>query len=228
MRASTFLSEFLILLSMLLLPLAYAETPPKENKVTVLVEGYVSPIEGREFVPGKSADGARKVAGTVALVQGKDITLVADPGMVSDRRLILDALKRQGVSPEQVTHVFVSHHHPDHTVNIALFPNAEVVDFWGRYRGDTWHDHPDGYELAPGIKVIHSPGHTDEDASLVVDTREGTYVLTHLWWFPDMTPAQDPLASSQSDLDKHRKKIQEIADWIIPGHGKMFKNPSRQ
>ncbi|WP_323844498.1 MBL fold metallo-hydrolase [Microbulbifer magnicolonia] len=205
-----------------------ARPAPDDNKVTVLTEGYVRPIEGREFVPGKSADGARKVAGTVVLVQGKDTTLVADPGMVTDRQVILDTLKKQGVSPEQVTHVFISHHHPDHTVNIALFPNAEVVDFWGRYRGDLWQDHPDGYEVAPGIEVLRTPGHTDEDASLVVKTADGTYVLTHLWWFPDMTPVQDPLASSQSDLDKHREKILGIADWIIPGHGKMFKNPQKQ
>ena len=40
-----------------------------------------------------------------------------------------------------MTHVFLSHHHPDHTVNIALFPNAEVVDFWARYKDDLWLDH---------------------------------------------------------------------------------------
>ena len=49
-----------------------------------------------------------------------------------------------------MTHVFLSHHHPDHTVNIALFPNAEVVDFWARYRDDLWLDHDgDGYRLSP-------------------------------------------------------------------------------
>ena len=37
-----------------------------------------------------------------------------------------------GLAADAVTHVFLSHHHPDHTVNIALFPNAEVVDFWRR------------------------------------------------------------------------------------------------
>ncbi|SHE68041.1 Glyoxylase, beta-lactamase superfamily II [Microbulbifer donghaiensis] len=206
---------------------ALAQSATGGNKVTVLTEGYVRPIEGREFIPGKSADGARNVAGTVVLVRGEDVTLVADPGMVKDRTNILAALKEQGVAPEDVTHVFISHHHPDHTVNIALFPNAEVVDFWGRYRDDLWQDHADGYELAPGIKVLRTPGHTDEDATLLVETADGTYALTHLWWFPDMTPAQDPLASSQADLDKHRQQILEIADWIVPGHGQMFRNPQK-
>jgi glyoxylase-like metal-dependent hydrolase (beta-lactamase superfamily II) len=56
--------------------------------------------------------------------------VVADPGMVTDRALIVEGLAETGVAPTQVTHIFISHHHPHHTVNIALFPNAEVVDGW--------------------------------------------------------------------------------------------------
>ena len=26
-------------------------------------------------------------------------------------------------------------------MNVALFPNAEVVDFWARYKDDLWLDH---------------------------------------------------------------------------------------
>ena len=66
--------------------------------------------------------------------------------MVARRALILDPLAALDVSPESVTHVFLSHHHPDHTINVALFPNAEVVDFWARYVADEWLDHDgDGY-----------------------------------------------------------------------------------
>ena len=75
--------------------------------------------------------------------------------MVARRSLILDPLAALGVAPEAVTHVFLSHHHPDHTVNIALFPNAEVVDFWARYRDDLWLDHDgDGYRLSPERRAL--------------------------------------------------------------------------
>ena len=147
--------------------------------------------------------------------------------MVTDRGFIVDPLKKAGISPQDVTHIFISHHHPDHTVNIALFPNAEVVDFWGMYKGDMWRDHGDGYEVAPGITVLRTPGHTAEDASLLVETTEGTYALTHCWWFPDMTPGKDPIAWNQTKLDESRQKIVTMADWIIPGHGKMVKNPHK-
>ena len=147
--------------------------------------------------------------------------------MVTDRGLIVDPLKQAGVTPQDVTHIFISHHHPDHTVNMALFPNAEVVDFWGMYKGDMWRDHGDGYEMAQGITVLRTPGHTAEDASLLVETTEGTYALTHCWWFSDMTPDKDPLAWNQAKLDESRHKIVTMADWIIPGHGKMVKNPRK-
>ncbi len=207
---------------------AYAEPRQNGNTVEVLLEGYVKPIKGREFLPGATDNGARKVASTIALVKGKDVLIMIDPGMVADAGLIISSLKQRNIEPKDITHVFISHHHPDHTVNVGLFPNAEVVDFWGRYKGDIWQDHGDGYELAPGIKVLSTPGHTKEDASLVVDTSQGIFVFTHLWWFSDMSPAKDPLAWDQDALEKYRKHILKIADWIVPGHGEMFKNPHRK
>ncbi len=207
---------------------SYAEPRPNGNTVDVLLEGYVKPIEGREFLPGATDNGARKVASTIALVKGDGVLIVVDPGMVTDAGLITKSLINRNVKSKDITHVFISHHHPDHTINIGLFPNAEVIDFWGKYKGDIWQDHKDGYELAPGIKVLRTPGHTKEDASLVVETGKGIFVFTHLWWFPNMTPENDPLAWNQEVLEKHREHILKIADWIVPGHGKMFKNPHRK
>ena len=111
-----------------------------------------------------------RVGSSIALVRDGDALIVADPGMVANRSLILDPLAALGVSAGDVTHVFLSHHHPDHTVNIALFPNAEVVDFWARYRDDLWLDHDgDGYRLSPKAQLWLTPGHTEEDATLIVE-----------------------------------------------------------
>jgi glyoxylase-like metal-dependent hydrolase (beta-lactamase superfamily II) len=165
-----------------------------------------------------------RVGGSVTLVRDGDALIVADPGMVARRGLILEPLAALGVMPEAVTHVFLSHHHPDHTVNIALFPNAEVVDFWARYRDDLWLDHDgDGYALAPHSRLWLTPGHTEEDASLVVEADDATYALTHLWWFPDRTPAVDPLAWDQAAIERGRERVLAAADIVIPGHGEPFR-----
>lgn len=205
-----------------------ASSTPAAPTVEVLTDGYVAPIEGREFVPGKAPDGARRVASTVVLIEADDATIVADPGMVADRALITDGLARHGVKAKDVTHVFISHHHPDHTVNVGMFPNATLVDFGGVVERDVWSDHPDRYSIADGVWVMRTPGHTREDASLVVETAEGTVVLTHVWWNDQMQPVIDPLAEDQKALEASRQRVLEIADWIIPGHGKMFRAPSSE
>ena len=164
------------------------------------------------------------VGSSVVLVRDGDALIVADPGMVASRRAILDPLAGLGVAPEAVTHVFLSHHHPDHTMNVALFPNAEVVDFWARYRDDLWLDHDgDGHALSAHAKLWLTPGHTEEDATLVVEADDATYALTHLWWKGDRTPAVDPIAFDQAAIERGRERVLATADIVIPGHGEAFR-----
>ena len=165
-----------------------------------------------------------RVGSSVVLVRDGDVLIVVDPGMVARRSLILDPLAALGVAPEAVTHVFLSHHHPDHTLNIALFPNAEVVDFWARYRDDLWLDHDgDGYRLAPNSELWLTPGHTGEDATLVVRADDAVYAMTHLWWRSDRTPEVDPLADDQAAIERGRTRVLAAADIVIPGHGGPFR-----
>ncbi len=74
---------------------------------------------------------------------------------------MLAPLAERGFAPDQVTDVVISHHHPDHTLNIALFENARTHDVWGVYKDDQWHSRVgDGAEVAPGVTLVHTPGHT--------------------------------------------------------------------
>jgi glyoxylase-like metal-dependent hydrolase (beta-lactamase superfamily II) len=165
-----------------------------------------------------------RVGSSVVLVRDGDARIVVDPGMVARRALILDPLAALDVSPESVTHVFLSHHHPDHTINVALFPNAEVVDFWARYIADEWLDHDgDGHRLSPHAQLWLTPGHTAEDASLIVDADDGVYAMTHLWWRADRSPEADPFADDQAVLNASRARVLAAADIVIPGHGGPFR-----
>lgn len=165
-----------------------------------------------------------RVGSSIVLVRDGDALIVADPGMVASRSRILDPLSALGVAPEAVTHVFLSHHHPDHTVNIALFPNAEVVDFWARYKDDLWLDHEgDGYRLAPNSQLWLTPGHTEEDATLIVTADDGVYAMTHLWWLSDRTPDVDPLGWDQAKIEQGRERVLAAVDVVIPGHGGPFR-----
>lgn len=163
------------------------------------------------------------VSGTVSLIVDGDARLVVDPGLVADRQEILGPLREHGLEPASVTHVLLTHHHPDHTVNVGLFPNAEVVDGWARYVGDAWLDHDgDGFRPSPHVRLLATPGHTDLDVTWLVETDGGVIACTHAWWFSDRTPVEDPYAPDQAVLEESRRRILAAATVIVPGHGAPF------
>jgi glyoxylase-like metal-dependent hydrolase (beta-lactamase superfamily II) len=185
--------------------------------VDVLIAGHV-----------EETDAGQSVHPTVSLVRDhdgdQDLVIVVDPGILSDPALLTDALAEHGVSVDTVTHVFVTHHHLDHTRNVGMFPKAVVVDVDSVYDGSLWLDHDgDGHHLSADVSVIETPGHARECAALVVGTDDGTVVLTHAWWFADMTPVEDPLAWDQEALERSRERILGLADIVVPGHGPAFR-----
>jgi glyoxylase-like metal-dependent hydrolase (beta-lactamase superfamily II) len=166
----------------------------------------------------------RRVGSSISLIRDGEAIIVADPGLVASHARILDPLRERGIAPGDVTHVTFSHHHPDHTMNAALFPNAEVIDFWARYRNDLWLDHPgDGWDITPNVQLWLTPGHTEEDLSLIVHAEDAVYALTHLWWRQDRTPEEDPYAPDQAILQANRARVLAVADIVIPGHGEAFR-----
>lgn len=176
-------------------------------RVDVLAEGYVGD----------------RVASTVTLIRDGQVVIVVDPGMVSGREVILDPLAKLGVQVGEVTDVVFSHHHPDHTLNAALFPAARFHDFWAIYQDDRWDDRDaDGFELSPAVRLMATPGHTAQDISTLADTDDGLVVLTHLWWHAE-GPQDDPLAQDPELLRANREKVLALRpSLIIPGHGAPF------
>jgi glyoxylase-like metal-dependent hydrolase (beta-lactamase superfamily II) len=167
-----------------------------------------------------STDGG--VSSSCTLVRDGDRMIVVDPGMAASQAAILDPLRALGVEPGDVTDVVLGHHHPDHSLNAALFPKADVHDIWATYRRTEWIDAEADRELSPSVRLIGTPGHTAEDISTVVGTADGIVVLTHAWWTAD-GPADDPVAEDPEALHRSRARILAIADEIIPGHGRRFR-----
>lgn len=161
------------------------------------------------------------VASTVGLVRDGDQVIVVDPGMVANRSLILEPMEWLGVPPQSVTDIVISHHHPDHTVNIALFPPVRVHDHWAVYEGDRWTDRPaENAQVSPHVRLVETPGHTPQDTTTLVDTPDGVVAFTHLWWFEGIEG--DPRAADLEALFRQRERVLEIADLIVPGHGPAF------
>jgi glyoxylase-like metal-dependent hydrolase (beta-lactamase superfamily II) len=169
----------------------------------------------------EDSDGDR-VGSTVTLIQDGNAAVIVDPGMVSSRQDLLTALAELGLAPQAVTDIVFSHHHPDHTVNAALFPAARIHDHWAIYDGDQWISREaDGYQLSPSVMLMASPGHTPEDITTLAATPDGVHACTHAWWASD-GPADDPFAPDAGVLSASRARILAVASVIIPGHGPAF------
>ena len=164
-----------------------------------------------------------RVGSTVTLIRDGDAIVIVDPGMVRAPSAILDPLSALGVAPGDVTDVVISHHHPDHTVNVALFPRARLHDHWAVYRDDVWVSRAaEGYSVSPSVTLLETPGHTPQDISTAVQTEAGVVVCTHLWWMAD-GPAEDPYALDPKLLHDNRLRVLDLGPaLIVPGHGPPF------
>ena len=187
-------------------PVARRRASSGSPDVQILFEGYASP----------------GVASTVGYVRDGRARIVIDPGMVPSPRSILNPLRRLGVAPRQITDVVLSHHHPDHTLHAALFPEARFHDHWAIYRGDRWESRKaEGFLVSPRVRLLETPGHTPQDVTTLVEAADGPVAFTHLWWGPD-GPAEDPYAPDPALLHRNRERVLGLARRIVPGHGPAF------
>jgi len=178
--------------------------------VDILFEGYLGRPDHR-------------VASTVGLIRDGSAVIIVDPGLVPAASSILDPLSSMGLGPDSVTDVVFSHHHPDHTMNAALFPAARFHDHWAVYQADLWTSRDaEGFRISSGVELIRTPGHTPEDISTVVATEEGLVVFTHLWWNAG-TPVEDPYATDPPALHAGRARVLGLNPaLVVPGHGPPF------
>jgi glyoxylase-like metal-dependent hydrolase (beta-lactamase superfamily II) len=189
------------------------------SEVKVLIEGYAREVKGGWIA-----------SSTVTLIKDNKKNIIVDPGC--NRKSLLETLAKEKIKPEQIDFVFLTHNHLDHTLLAGIFPHAKILTTEEIYNGDNQV----GYgEIIPGtdIKVIQTPGHCREHCSLIVSTASGVYALAGdvFWWTNNEKQIidinkLDEAHSKEVDMQElieSRKKILKIADYIIPGHGKMFR-----
>lgn len=186
------------------------------------------------------------------LIKGGDQNILVDTGMEEfmppqedDHGLELlefeEVLEGHGLTPEDIDLVIQTHLHNDHCENTYKCSKARVVvqqvelDFAlnphpldHRYFADLLEDVSfetvsGDTELAPGLEVLFTPGHTPGGQSVAVNTAKGKAIITGFCCndknFPKVGPAitpgvhTDPLAAYDSI---HR--VKKEADIIIPCH----------
>jgi len=150
----------------------------------ILVQGY----------PGKTVCHGALGWSTVALLRGHGRHAIFDTGPFGFRDVLVARLKQCGLTPADITHVFLSHGHYDHSVNWTMFPNAEILigeqelawaveQPWGLtpvpelYMRElrNWPRlrtlRPDE-EIFPGLSAFLAPGHTPGHLVYVIEATD--------------------------------------------------------
>ncbi len=190
-------------------------------KIKILIEGYVKEIDGHEFA-----------SSTTTLIIDNNINIIIDPGM--DRKLLLKALVENNLTTSDINYVILTHSHPDHTLLAGIFKNAKIINDSEIYHWDGKIEEYNSKILNTNIEIIKTPGHDTADYSVLVNTKKfgKVAIVGDVFWWSDterqktniqsLLDHKDPYVSNQNELIKSRKLILKIADYIIPGHGKMF------
>ena len=164
----------------------------------------------------------------IVLIKSKGRNIIADPGC--EREKLLTGLKRVKLNTSDIDFVFLTHGHIDHSILAGIFENAQIVDELYVYDKDVITKH-NGTIPGTDCTVLRTPGHIQGHCSLLVPTKEGVYAIAGdvFWWLQDQKqevdvtkPDNDPEHMDLQKLIASRKKLLEVADFIIPGHGKMF------
>lgn len=180
--------------------------------------GFFAGAEKSNFAYQKDAGQKLKAPVLMYLIQGKNTCMLVDTGCCDEEwarkyhhpltqtedMKPVNALRKQGVEPEDVTVIVNTHLHWDHCFNNHLFPNAKIyvqkkeVQFAlapipTQY---TYYESPqlgmmppwvksmnhfeivDGdYELQDGISLLLTPGHTPGFQCVSVNTENGVYII---------------------------------------------------
>jgi len=193
------------------------------NKVKVLIEGFA-----------QENDGFEKVSPSVVLIETDKFKIIVDPGF--NRKNLVEALKKEKIETGEINFVMLTHCHMDHLILAGIFENAILLDSGDQYLQNGIIKRQEENLLGDDIKIIQTPGHDQFHCSIAVNTENmGKVVVAGdiFWWtekgepkkdFESLINLEDPYVKDEKALKESRKKILEVADWIIPGHGKMFKN----
>jgi glyoxylase-like metal-dependent hydrolase (beta-lactamase superfamily II) len=179
-------------------------------KVSVLKPGSLVRDESGNILDARSS---------AVLVTSGSRKIIVDTGLMGEDGLIIDALARKGLRPQDIDTVINTHPHPDHCGNNHLFSHALRLM------------PADGETIAPGVWAMATPGHTLDSISIVVEATKSSNVMASV-----LVIAGDALPTLNNFLkgvppalhvDRNlavssMSRIIEIADIVVPGHDKPF------
>jgi glyoxylase-like metal-dependent hydrolase (beta-lactamase superfamily II) len=149
---------------------------------------------------------------SVTLISTGTQRIIVDTGLKGEEKIILERLAERGLNPDDIDSVINTHAHQDHTGNNFLFSRAKVLS------------PKEGDLIAPGIKIMNTPGHSMDSISVVVESQNVVVLAGDaLPTFSNYIKGVPPAHHVDGDLArKSMYMILKIADVVVPGHDRPF------
>ncbi|MBO7715127.1 MBL fold metallo-hydrolase [Methanobrevibacter sp.] len=140
----------------------------------------------------------------------------------------LTAFEKLGYDVDDVTKIIITHKHPDHSGEIAKFPNANVylskteaealelegdnivsVEF-----NDTYKNFPKAEKIADNIYIIEAIGHTSGNSIVIVENDDLYYMIHGDVTYTDEALYANKLSVVFEDIEKARETMDNIREFI--------------
>ncbi len=184
------------------------------TEVKILVPGYFKWL----------SDNKLKASSTITLIRDGGKNIIVDTGNIAVEQEILTSLKKENLKPEDIDIVVNTHSHSDHRDNNHLFRKATIYIEEDTIKGDIYEFFPvlRTIELAVDTRIIQTPGHTGDSISVLTKTNKGTYAIVGDLFFFAQNDSPE-FTKDEVKLQESKKKVLALADYVIPGHGDIFK-----
>lgn len=165
---------------------------------------------------------------SVTLIQEQGLNILFDTSSMAYADLLLAELKKRGLAPQDIHHVFNSHYHLDHCSNDHLFAKTALIHTYNATiltNGSVdIYPNPDLRPLTSFLKTLKTPGHTGADMSLIYRCDGETWVLCGDAVREDFIRQEAPLSAENKKLFfENMKVVFQSGDVIVPGHGRVIR-----
>ncbi|MEI7986790.1 MAG: MBL fold metallo-hydrolase [Armatimonadota bacterium] len=195
-----------------------------------------------------------RFAQTICAIRINEFLILVDTGIPYENveAILLDSIKEAGLSPEDFTHVILTHRDMDHIGGTVLngqiaFPKARFViaqSEYEDYQSDSVRTHFPTYigpllsagvldvvlddaEIVPGVRFILTPGHRSGASSVLVNNE--FLLLADVWHCPSQVSNPDWHIKWDSDVhlaSRTRREVIEMAEekgWLVAApHSPVF------
>ncbi|HUD19427.1 MAG TPA: MBL fold metallo-hydrolase [Patescibacteria group bacterium] len=173
---------------------------------------------------------SQRACGTITLIKSHKNCMV-DLGVPGDKGKILNELRKQNLKPRDIDTVILTHSDVDHIGNMNLFPDATFIGGNDVIQGDLFKEFfKEKYTVDENISVIHTPGHDNRSITVIVNAIDGVVAITgdlfeyeNDWRTVDTSKPWEVWSQDTKLQTESRVKIWKLADYIVPGHGNIFK-----